>query len=160
MKAEEMRQEFNALYNMMANSTNVAYMHVFGNVHKQMMEWFIANKPELASDWLDVLESIKWKQYLSQKEAERIVGDMEPAAPWSMEQWKNAMAKYGFELEKEPCYNKFALWTVMNMIMSDSSETISKFIEPDNQFEFVYQLAVDKLKDKDGVFSVRSYWRL
>lgn len=37
MTAEEMKQEFNALYNLMANSNKVEYMHVFGNVHKEMM---------------------------------------------------------------------------------------------------------------------------
>ena len=160
MTKEEMIERFYSLYNQMANSNQVAFMKVFGNVHKQMMDWFIVNKPDMASDWLDVLESIKWKQYLSHKEAERIVGDMIPSAPWSMEQWKSAMTKYGYDLEKEPCYNKYALWTVMNMIMSDSGTTISKFVEPDKQFEFVYKLAVDKLTDKDGKFVARDYFGL
>ena len=61
MTQEEMKKEFHALYNKMANSNEVAYMHVFGQVHKEMMEWFIQNKPELAQEWLDKLESIKWK---------------------------------------------------------------------------------------------------
>lgn len=46
------------------------------------------------------------------------------------------------------------------MIMSDSSETISKYVEKDKLFPFVYDLAVDKLTDKDNVFSIRKYFGL
>lgn len=158
--AEEMKQEFNALYNMMASSNNVEYMHVFGMVHKEMFLWFVQNKPDLAQEWLDKLEAIRWKNYLSQKEAERIVGDMVPSAPWSREQWKAAMEKHGYELEHEACYNSCALWVTMNMIMSDSSETLGKYIDKEKLFDAVYGLAVDKLLDKDGVFSIRKYFSL
>ena len=67
-----MKKEFQALYEKMANSNEVAFMRIFGNVHKEMMDWFIANKPELAQEWLDKLQSIKWKNYLTPKEAERM----------------------------------------------------------------------------------------
>ena len=71
-----MQQEFHALYNLMAGQQNVAFMHVFGQVHKEMFDWFVANKPELAQEWLDKLESIRWKNYLTKPEAERIVAGM------------------------------------------------------------------------------------
>ena len=155
-----MKQRFYSLYNTMANSHEVANMRTFGNVHKMMMEELIANNPKKAEEYLDILESIKWKNYLSPKEAERIVGDMEPTAPWSREQWKSAMEKHGFDLDKEPCYNSCALWVTMNAIMSDSSENISKYVEPDKQFEFVYKLAVDKLTDKDAKTNIRHWYGL
>lgn len=158
MNQEEMKKEFQALYNMMANSNKVENMHTFGNVHKEMMHWFIQNKPELAQEWLDKLESIKWKNYLSPKEAEKIVADMNPSAPWTKDQWKAAMEKHGFELEREPYYNSCALFTTMNMKMSDSGETLSKYIEGDKMFEAVYHLAVDALTDKDGKFVIRKYF--
>ena len=160
MTSEEMRQEFNALYNMMASSNNVEFMHVFGQVHKEMFLWFVQNKTDLAQEWLDKLEAIRWKNYLSPKEAERIVDDMVPSAPWSREQWKSAMEKHGYELEHEPCYNRCALWVTMNMIMSDSSETLGKYIDSDKLFDAVYALAVDKLRDKDGKFKIREYFGL
>jgi hypothetical protein len=160
MTSEEMKQEFNALYNMMANSNKVENMHTFGNVLKEMFLWFVANKPAEAEEFLNKLESIKWKQYVTAKEAERIVGDMVPSAPWSYEQWKSAMEKHGYELEHDPYYNKCSLWTVMNMIMSDSSETLAKYIDKDKMFEAVYELAVDKLRDKDGKFVIREYFCL
>ena len=155
-----MREEFHALYNMMSTSHNVAYMHTFGMVHKEMMEWFVANKPEFAQEWLDKLESIRWKNYLTPKEAEKIVKSMEPDAPWTREHWRQVMEQKGYPLEKEPCYNRCALWATMNMLMSDSGETLAKYVDKDNLFDIVYDLAVDKLTDKDGGFSVRHYWNL
>ena len=160
MTAEEMRNEFNTLYNMMANSTNVAYMHIFGQVHKEMMEWFITNKPEAAKEWLEKLESIKWDNYLTPKEAEKIVSAMNPSAPWTREQWRNAIDQHGFDMEDEPCYNSCALYVTMNMVMSDSSETLLKYVGKDNLFSAVYDLAVDKLCDEDRKFSVRRYFGL
>ena len=160
MTQEEMKNEFYALYNLMANSQKVENMHTFGMVHKEMFEWFVANKPELAQEWLDKLESIKWKNYLSQKEAEKIVADMNPQAPWTRDQWKAAMKEHGFEMDKEPYYNRCALFVTMNMKMSDSGETLAKYIAGDKMFEAVYNLAVDSLTDKDGRFKIREYFGL
>ena len=155
-----MKKEFHSLYNMMANSNKVEFMHTFGMVHKEMFDWFVANKPELAEEWLNKLESIKWKNYLTPKEAEAIVAKMEPKAPWSRDQWKQAMEQEGFELEYEPCYNRCALWTTMNMIMSDSVGTLNKYVDGANIFKAVHDLAVDKLTDKDGAFSIRHYFNV
>ena len=158
MTAEEMKKEFYALYDKMASSKNVSYMRTFGNVHKEMMEWMIQNKPELAQEWLDKLEAVKWKNYVTPKEAESIVAKMEPKAPWSREQWRQAMERYKYELEKEPCFNRCALWVTMDMIMSDSSDTLRKYISEEDLFGVVYDLAVDKLTDADGRFMIRNYF--
>ena len=71
-----------------------------------------------------------------------------------------AMKEHGYELDKEPYYNRCALWVTMNMKMSDSGETLAKYIAGDKLFEAVYHLAVDSLTDKDGRFSVRKYFGL
>lgn len=153
-----MKQEFNALYNQMANSGDINQMHTFGVVHKEMMEWMIQNKPDLAQQWIDKLESIRWKNYLTPKEAEVIVSKMEPKAPWSRDVWRQAMEQAGLELEKEPYYNRCALWVTMNMIMSDSSQTLAKYVDNGNLLTLVYELAVDKLTDKDHMFNIRKYF--
>lgn len=155
-----MKKEFYALYNMMANSEKVENMHIFGQVHKEMMDWFIQNKPELAQEWLEKLSSIKWKNYLTPKEAEKIVAGMEPKAPWSRDQWKAAMQQEGYPIEHEPDYNSCALWVAMNMIMSDSSQTLTKYVDGAKMFKIVHDLAVDKLTDHDGKFAIRSYFGL
>lgn len=160
MTQEEMRKEFEALYTMMANSHDVSFMHTFGQVHREMMEWMIQNKPTEAQEWLDKLESIKWRNYVTPKEAETIVAEMQPKSPWSREQWRQAMEQHGYDMEKEPYYNSCAMWVVMCMEMSDSSDTLEKYVEKERVFDAVHDLAVDKLIDEDGVFSLRRYFNL
>ena len=155
-----MKNEFAALYDKMANSNDVKNMHVFGEVHKEMMEWMIHNRPTEAQEWIEKLSSIGWNNFLTQREAEKIVSSMNPKAPWSREMWRMAMGQHGLPLAKEPCYNSCALWATMSMIMSDSSETLRNYIDEDTLFKVVHDLAVDKLTDKDEKFNVRSYFNL
>lgn len=163
-QTEEMKQEFYELYDMMAMSHNIKNMQTFGNVHKEMMEWMIHNKPELAQEWIDELESIKWRQYLTPKEAEKIVGGMDPKGPWSREVWKSTMESLGLPLEEPPYYNKCALWTEMNKIYSDFGEEIASLIgkplSPSDKdiIAACYKMALKNLKDKDGVYDIRKYF--
>lgn len=158
MTQEEMKKEYMALYEYMANSKDPKNMKTFGRVMTTMIEDMIASNPNKADEYISRLESVKWKQYLTQSEADKIVASMEPKAPWTREQWNDAMQKSGFAVEEWPWYNRCALYTTMNMIMSDSSESIKKYVEPDKLFPFVHCLAIDKLKDKDGKFVIREYF--
>lgn len=153
-----MKEKYWSLYEYMANSKNPENMKTFGRVMSAMVEDMIQSNPSKAEEYIGRLESVKWNNYLTQNEADRIVSMMEPKAPWSREQWKQAMQQSGYPLEEWPCYNRCALWVTMNMIMSDSSETITEFIDDANLFEFVYKLAVSKLKDADGRFMIRQYF--
>ena len=166
MTADEMKQEFMELYDMMAMSHDVKNMRTFGNVHKEMFLWFVANKPDLAQEWLDKLESIKWCNYLTKKEAEKIVSEMVPKAPWSYDVWKNAMTQLGIPMEDEPYYNSYALWTVMNQVYTDHAQTIADNIikkplaqiPADQLVHGIRSLALDLLQDKDGRYCVRAYF--
>lgn len=160
MTPQELKNKYYELYEYMAQSREPKNMKAFGHVMNEMMDWFIANKPEAANVWIEKLESIKWKNYLTPSEADKVVAAMEPKAPWNREQWKAAMDNEGFVLEEWPCYNRCALYATMNMVMSDSSETINNYVEEGDVFSFVHDLAIDKLKDKDGRFSVRAYFSL
>lgn len=155
-----MRKEYYELYNIMASSNNVDYMHVFGQVQKEVMEWAITYKPELAQEWIEKLESIRWKNYLTMKESEAIISKMDPSAPWTREQWRQMMIQNGLEMSMEPYFNSCALCVTMCMIMSDSGETLKEYVDENKLFKMVYKLAVDKLTDKDGQFSIRRYFRL
>ena len=124
MNAQELKSAYNDLYGYMANSKDPANMKAFGKVMTEMYMWYADNKPEAANEWLEKLSAIKWNNYLTPKEAEKIVSEMEPKAPWSREQWRAAMEQNGYPLEEEPYYNRCALWVTMNMIMSDSSATM------------------------------------
>lgn len=144
----------------MAQSRDPKNMKAFGSVMSEMMIWLIANKSREAQSWIEKLESIKWRNYLTPSEAEDIVAAMEPKAPWSREQWAQAMSNAGFDMEEWPYYNRCALWTTMCMIMSDSSNSIKQYVPADKLFTFVHALALDKLKDKDKRFSIRDYFGL
>lgn len=164
MTKQEMIDKFDSLYNYMASSNNVRYMKTFGYVHKEMMKWMIENKPELAEEYIDVLCSIKWRQYLTKNEAMDVVKGMKPAAPWDYETWERAMNDLGLKCEKDGEYNKYALWVAMNQIYTDFGDTLSKVLnQPLAQIPaqtlvpVVYEMAVDLLEDPDGKYSIRKY---
>ena len=160
MIAQEMKERFADLYAYMAMSKKPAYMMAFGSVMKEMMDWMTANKPAEAQEWIDKLESIRWKNYLTPKEADNIIAQMVPKAPWTRDQWRAAMDKHEYKHEEMPYYNPCSLFVVMSMIYSDSSETLSHFMQGADMFDVVHDLAVDKLKDQDGRFNVRRYFGL
>lgn len=167
MNKEELLNEYKALYNHMAMSAKPAYMKAFGSAMNEMMDWFIANKPEAAEAWVEKLSSIKWDNYLTAQEAEEIVNAMVPAAPWKRDVWKQAMQSLNLETEREPKFNSCALWVVMNMIYSDSAKTIANImggdlgsVDNNEMVKAIHALAVDKLTDEDKRFSVRRYFGL
>lgn len=160
MNAQEMKDKYWSLYEYMANSKDPENMKAFGRVMTTMMDDSIQSNPAKAEEYINKLEAIKWKNYLTPAEADKIVAAMEPKAPWSRDQWKGAMDKYGYQLEEWPCYNRCALYTTMNMIMSDSSATIGKYVATDDLFRIVHDIAVDKLKDADGKFNIRAYFNV
>lgn len=167
MNQEEMKKEFHELYDLMSNSKKVENMRTFGTVHKEMMDWMIQNKPDLAAEWIGKLESVKWKNYLTPSEAERIVSEMSPEAPWSRDAWNKAMDNAGMEKEEIPYYNPCALYVTMNAVYSDHAKSIANImgmtldeIPAEALFHAIYLLAVDKLKDKDQKVSIRHAYSL
>jgi hypothetical protein len=160
MNAKELKAKYTHLYDLMAGSNEVKNMQVFGRVMTSIIDWMIENKPAEAEEFICQLESIKWKNFLTPKEADRIVASMSPSAPWTREKWLTAMQQHELAVEHEPAYNRCALYVTMCMIMSDSGETLPKYVESDKLFDAVHDLAVDKLTDKDGVFNVRTYFGL
>ena len=160
MNAQELKERYLALYEYMANSKKPENMKAFGRVMTTMMDDMIHTNPAKAEEYINKLESIKWCNYLTPVEADDIVASMKPNAPWSRDQWRQAMIQYELELEEWPCYNRCALYVTMNMIMSDSSEPLKEIVGSGDLFMAVYKLAVSKLKDADGRFNVRRYFEV
>lgn len=165
MEKSELKQKYHALYEYMATSNKTEYMMLFGTVMNEMMDWMIENKSEAATEWVEKLCSIKWHNYLTRKEAEHIVSEMQPKAPWNYNTWLSAMESFGLKTEEEPCYNSYALWVAMNMEYSDSGESIAELmnmplaeIPAEKIVKATHRFALDKLKDKDGVFCIRKYF--
>ena len=164
MTKQELTDKFGMLYRYMATSNEPEYMMTFGDVMKQMMAWFIENKPEIAESFIETLCSIKWKQYLTKSEATGIVKSMEPSAPWDYDVWMKAMKDLNLECEREHEYNKYALWVAMNQIYTDFGGTLAKTLGRPLQdlpattlVPIVYSMALDLLEDPDGKYHIRKY---
>jgi len=159
-----MKDRYTGLYDYMAASRDPKNMKAFGCVMTEMMDWLMANKPDVAEEMIDKLESIKWHQYLTPKEAEKIVAGMDPKAPWPRDQWKSVMEGFGLPLEEAPFYNRCALWVEMNKIYSDYGEEIAsllgKPLQPTDKdiITACYKMALKNLKDKDGIYDIRKYF--
>jgi len=163
---QELKDRYTGLYDYMADSRDPKNMKVFGHVMTEIMDYLVANKPDVAEEMIDKLESIKWHQYLTPKEAESIVSKMDPKAPWSRDQWKNAMESFGLPLEEQPAYNRCALWVEMNKMYSDFGDEIAALIDkplmPTDQdiITACYKMALKTLCDKDVIYNIRSYFGL
>ena len=143
----------------MAESKDPDNMRLFGQVMTEMMDKAIKDNPSFAEREIDKLEAMMWNQYLSRGEAEDAVRQMQPRAPWSYDVWQKAMQDAGLETSEDGNYNCYALWTVMNGIMSDSGDTFKKYgIGNDVLLPMVHDLALDLLNDEDDRFDVRLYF--
>ena len=164
MNTTELKDRYTALYDYMAASRDPKNMKAFGTVMTQMMDYLIQTKPDVAEDMIDKLESIKWHQYLTPKEAESVTAKMDPKAPWSRDQWKAAMESFGLPIEEPPYYNRCALFTEMSKMYSDFGEEIAallgKPLAPTDKdiIAACYKMALKTLKDKDGIYDIRRYF--
>lgn len=159
-----MKEEFKSLYDYIIHSDDEEKMHVLGKITKDMMCKLIDNNPQQAREYLDMLQSVKWNNYVTAREAESLIADMKPKPNWSRATWDNAMKSFDLPTSEEPYYNDSALYLTMCMILSDSGDTINKLLgenaNTETVFKAIYHLALDKLKDKDGVFDIRWYFNL
>lgn len=162
-----MMNKFSRLYSKMSASHKPKYMQIFGETMRCMMEDMVDWKPDVAREYLDKLEAIDWCNYLSKKEALAIVNGMEPKGYWDVSEWEKWMESQETSKEDAPHYNKWALYTAMNMVYSDSGSTIAKItghtlsdMPKEELFSAIHLLALDKLKDKDGMFDIRSYFHV
>jgi len=164
MNSTELKDRYTALYDYMANSRDPKNMKAFGCVMTEMMDYLIVNKPDVAEEMIDKLEAIKWHQYLTPKEAEHIIANMDPKAPWSRDAWKSAMESFGLPIEDAPYFNRCALWVEMNKIYSDFGDEIAallgKPLTPTDQdiIAACYKMALKNLRDKDGIYNIRKYF--
>lgn len=163
---QELKDRYTGLYEYMANSRDPKNMKAFGRVMTEMMDYLIQTKPDVAEEMTDKLEAIKWRQYLTPKEAEKIVAGMDPKAPWSRDTWKSAMEAFGLPLEDAPYYNRCALWVEMNKMYSDFGDEIAALMgqalvpNDKNIITACYKMALKTLRDKDGVYDIRSYFHV
>ena len=165
MTQQELKERFDMLYGYMSTSNEPRYMRLFGEVMKEMMDWMIKNQPSAAEQWIETLCAIRWEQYLSKAEAIKVFNALIPKGAWSYEVWHRAMEELGLEMEREYVFNCYALWLVMNAIHSDDGQVLAELlgIEPSDvtdakYIKTIHRLAVNKLTDTDGFYSVRQLY--
>ena len=167
MTAEELYQQFLDRYEAAINSGDMTRL---GEMVQRVMRWLVAYEPDIAAQAIAILdgkENQECRNYLSVHEASEIVRQMEPQPQWSPRQVLDMLENAGYATDETPYFNNYALATTMCMILSDSGQTLQRIIgspsHPATNEELlasVYQLAVDKLKDKDGKFNIRKYFDL
>ena len=162
-----MKEEFRKLYEYIINSGDEEKMHILGSVTCSMMDRMIETSQQAAREYIDQLQAVKWHNYVTPYEADIIVAKMTPKPSWNYTEWSRMMSKMELQMSEEPYYNECALYVTMCMISSDSGSTIIGLINDNGisldsniMFRFIYKLAIDKLKDRDRMFNIRSYFRL
>lgn len=166
-KEQQMQQEFLQRYDEIIESQDQTQMERLGSMTKRVMRWLIREEPQLAETamrMLDDSDTATTQNYLTEQESRQIVERMQPRPTWTAEALKKSLSSLGLPLDNPTLFNEWSLLTVMLMIQSDSGETLRDFtgFQPndDQMLRLVYRLALDKLKDQDGVFNVRRYFGL
>ncbi len=167
MDKNEMKQKWDELYAIMESSKDPKVMILFGEVMKVMMERSLNYDQMFAEKMLEKLCAIKWKNYVTADEADAVVAKMNPQPGWTREQWVKLMERLGLPLEEKPYYNKWAAYLTMCMKVSDSKTSIARMmgklpteLTEEELATGAHLLAMDVLKDKDGQFDLRRYFRL
>ena len=170
---EEMLGRYEELYEDMASSNNKEKMMAFGEAEHWAFKRMNELSPKDAQCWLDKLEAMHWKNYLSRCEAEAIAAKLinqngRVGAHWGYDIFKNAVESLGGKIAEKPFYNCYALWIVANMIYSDHADSVaedmgaaSPEVVPNEKMALsMYRKAVEKLKDVDRPMFVREYFNL
>lgn len=172
MAKEQMIDRYNELYNKMVSSKDPKNMKIFGESEKWVFGEMVKVHPDIAESWLSHISAVEWNNYLSEKEAmnigKRIVNqDGTKGFHWNHDVFTKAVESLGGKVEDKPYYNSYALCVTANMCYSDHAMSIAMDMGYDAPSKVpnekmalsCYRKAVEKLKDIDGGFQVRKYFK-
>lgn len=170
---DEILERYEELYEDMANSGNKEKMMAFGDAERCMFKKLAKEHPAIAQMWLDKLEAMHWRNYLSKQEAEEIASHLvnqngRIGAHWNYDTFKGAVESLGGKVYEKPYYNCYALWATANMIYSDHAQSVAEDMGypnpeavPNEKMALsMYKKAVEKLKDVDRPKFIREYFDL
>lgn len=172
MTKDEMIERYEELYHKMKSSKDVKNMKAFGEAMTYFFAEMAKAHPDMAEKFLSHIECIEWDNYLSQNEAmnigKRLVNqDGTKGFHWAHDVFAKAVESLGGTVEDKPAYNSYALCVVANMIYSDHAKSIAEDMGfatvsevPNEKMALsCYKKAVELLKDPDGGFHVRKYFK-
>lgn len=85
MNSDEMMKKFDQLYAKMAASTDVEDMKLFGKAMRKAVSVLAVQMPAMANEIIEELCAVNWHNYITDKEVEEIVNNMEPRPKWSID---------------------------------------------------------------------------
>jgi hypothetical protein len=170
---EDVLERYEELYEDMATSGNKEKMTAFGDAERWAFRKMNEISPKDAQCWLDKLEAMHWKNYLSKHEADEITSKLinqngRIGAHWNYDTFKGAVESLGGKMYEKPYYNCYALWATANMIYSDHAQSVAEDMGmsspeavPNEKMALsMYKKAVEQLKDTDRPKFVREYFDL
>nr|DAW10771.1 MAG TPA: hypothetical protein [Caudoviricetes sp.] len=172
MTKEQMIDRYEELYHKMKTSKDVKNMKAFGDAMTWTFGELAKVHPDMAEKFLSHIECIEWENFLSQDEAKnigmRIVNqDGIKGFHWTYDVFTKAVESLGGVVEEKPYYNSYALYVTACTIYSDHALSIAmdlgykepKEVPNEKMALSCYRKAVEKLKDIDGGFQVRKYFK-
>lgn len=169
---EELLDRYESLYRKAVSSKDVKRMKALGDSERWAFSEMARVHPDIAETWLSQLEGMEWDNYLSEKEAmnigKRITNqDGSKGFHWNRETFAKAVESLGGKLEEKPSYNDLALWVTANMIYSDHAKSIAEDmgykspseVPAEKMAKSCYSKAIEMLKDPDGGFNIRKYFK-
>lgn len=132
---------------------------MFGEHMSELVEIIYSKIPQVIDDFVDDLESgiesTKWHNYLTEKEAKMILSKLNPAAKWTISDVENTCDNLGVPYENKPHWNLPALAVAMNAINSDFKSLRGLFDDETKYVSQVYKMAVEMLEDIDNPRYIR-----
>lgn len=161
MNREDIMKKFCELYETSADESIVT-----SSVLKKAMKELIDANPEAAAEIVETYEGmLHYNNYLTTSEAEVVVSKLENADGTRGPRWKDKedllqhVVAMGGHKEVKPDYNCNSLYVMMNIVSSDHYPTIAKLADNSREkyMEICYNLAAEKLSDKDKPNFIRWY---
>lgn len=167
MDKDKILYRFDTLLTRIIEENDKENMEVSRSMFKKAVCLLASLDTQKANEFVDCFDgTLRFYNYLTENETEKIVNsfvnqDGSRGPKWSdpEEFWKG-VDNIGGDVECEPYYNKWALYTTANKFSSDQHSVIAKWTGNDREryFEACYELAVTQLEDKDKLNWVRWYF--
>lgn len=172
MTKEQMINEYEMYKSKIIKSKDVKHMEILSDVCEYLFEQASIKMPDVAESALAHLAATEWDNYLSDKEAmnigKRLTNqDGTKGFHWNHDVFTKAVESLGGKVEDKPYYNSYALCVTANMVYSDHAYSIAadmgykdaKEVPNEKMALSCYRKAVEKLKDIDGGFRARKYFK-
>lgn len=172
MTKEQMIDEYEMYLNKIVKSKDVKHMEILADVCEWLFCQAATKMPDAAESALSHLAATEWNNYLSETEAKNISmrtvnQDDTKGFHWNHDVFTKAVESLGGKVEEKPYYNSYALCVTANNIYADMANSIAmdmgyktpKEVPNEDMALSCYRKALELLKDVDGGFHVRKYFK-